>query len=141
MLATQDLCCYTVGIATCRPGFSSGCVINIHKLHHTFKFVIVYHAFKVKSMKIQVLVWDSPIIPSVIVLICVLQVGRLRYLGSVPHGSKQIFFPIQKHSDWLWGSSSLYLPGAEILSLAVKSPSCEADCLFTYSVMVKNKWS
>jgi hypothetical protein len=35
MLATQDLCCCTVGIATCRPGFSSGCIINIHKLLET----------------------------------------------------------------------------------------------------------
>jgi len=35
MLATQDLCCCTVDIATCRPGFSSDCIINIRKLLET----------------------------------------------------------------------------------------------------------
>lgn len=56
MLATQHLCYCTVGIATCISGFSYSCIINNHKLHHTFKFVVVYHAFDVKSMKMQVLV-------------------------------------------------------------------------------------
>jgi len=82
-------------------------------------------------MKIQVLVLDSPTKLSVIVLKHVLLVGHLRNLGSVPHRVKQIFFPIQNHSDWLWGLSSLYLPGARTLSPAVKLPSCEADGLCT----------
>jgi hypothetical protein len=58
-----------------------------------------------------------------------------------PERENRFFSLFQKHSDWLWDQSSPYSPGAGGYFLGVKVLGCEAYCLPTYSVEIKNKWS